>query len=59
MKIDMKIDMKFDMIIDKIIDMKINMKSLVYQARYLSTLRSLLNEQATLSEQGGIFLKNS
>ena len=23
------------------------------------TLRSLLNEQATLSEQGGIFLKNS
>ena len=24
-----------------------------------STLRSLLNEQATLSEQGGIFLKNS
>ena len=25
----------------------------------LATLRSLLNEQATLSEQGGIFLKNS
>ena len=24
----------------------------------LLTLRSLLNEQATLSEQGGIFLKN-
>ena len=23
------------------------------------TLKSLLNEQATLSEQGGIFLKNS
>jgi hypothetical protein len=34
-----------------------NVSNVLYKIE--NTLRSLLNEQATLSEQGGIFLKNS